>query len=256
MAGEPAARAEVAPPLPRLQIDIVGRGRLGRSLEVLWTARGHHVRCLGRGETATAELIVLAVPDREIAPVAASLRGGVVLHTSGSVDLAPLAHLDEHGSLHPLMTFPGPEVAIPDLVGAPAAVDGTPRARELATRLAIELGMRPVHVPGDRRLYHAAAVISGNFATTLLALAARALEAAGVSADEAPAMLAPLALQSLRNAAVDPVRALTGPVVRGDLPVLQGHREALAAAGLHDVLAVYEPLVAATAAMARARGPG
>ena len=62
------------------------------------------------------------------------------------------------GSLHPLQSFPGPEVAGPPGRGVPAAVAGDPEAVSAATQIALDLGMRPFEVPGDRRLYHLAAV--------------------------------------------------------------------------------------------------
>ena len=78
------------------------------------------------------------------------------------------------------MTFPGPEIEVPELKGVAAAVDGDAEAREAAREIAGLLGMRAFEVPGDRRLYHAAAVIAGNYATVLLAEAASVLSAAGV----------------------------------------------------------------------------
>lgn len=241
-----------------MYITILGRGRLGASLATLWRAAGHHVDLLAHDAQppAEADVVLLAVPDRAVAAVAAPLRGPVLLHASGSLDLQPVAHAPEHGSLHPLMSFPGPAVGLPDLRGVPAAIDGTPRAHALATALALDLGMVPLDVPGDRRLYHAAAVIAGNFATTLLALAAQALHAAGVPAEQAPAALAPLALASLRNAAGaggDVASTLTGPVARGDEAVIDAHRAALSAAGLHEVLAAYDELVRQTRALAGRR---
>lgn len=229
-----------------MRVDIVGRGRMGRSLEVLWRRCGHEVRLLGRGDVPSGDVTVLAVPDRAVADVASTLPDLPTLHLSGSLDLSGLRHLTEHGSLHPLMTFPGPEVALPELTGVPAAIDGTPRAAGLATELALQLGMRVVHVPGDRRLYHCAAVMAGNFGTTLLGHAAAVLHKAGVDEADAATMLAPLALQSLRNATAGPRDALTGPVARGDQAVIEGHRDALAAHGLSDALQLYDAMVVAT----------
>lgn len=218
-----------------MRIHLVGPGRLGRSLHVLWSQRGHDVRLIGRDEALDpeADVLVLCVPDPAIAAVAARLTASCpVLHCSGATDLSPLAHLPEHGSLHPLMTFPGPELSLPDLEGVAAAIEGTPLARALATQLALDLGLRPVLVSGDRRLYHAAAVMAGNFATVLLAEAAAVLGRLQIPEDQAVRMLLPLALGSLRNAAPSPARALTGPAARGDHLTLARHVEALLQADL------------------------
>ncbi len=230
------------PPLP--SIAIVGPGRLGRSLEALLAERSFPVPLVGRGEVVPlVDVVVLAVPDRALAAAAAALpRGPIVLHCSGAATVDILAPHRPRGSWHPLMTFPGSEVALPDLDGVPAAVAGDPEAVAVAVALTRALGMAPLHVTGDRRLYHASAVLAGNLATVLLAEAARALEAAGVEATEARRALFPLAQQSLRNAIEDPARALTGPVVRGDLSTLDGHRDALRTAGLVDLIELVDLL--------------
>jgi predicted short-subunit dehydrogenase-like oxidoreductase (DUF2520 family) len=214
---------------------------------------------VGRGDPVPAAALTwLTVPDREIATAADQVPpGGVVLHASGATDLAPLAGHPKAGSLHPLMTFPGPELGLPaDDPPTPAAVAGHPEAAAAATALAHRLGWHPFPVPGDRRAYHAAAVVAGNQATVLLGLAAEILAAAGVPPDEAPALLAPLALQSIRNAArVGPARALTGPVARGDEAVLAAHRAALADLP-EEVREAYAVLTRATRRLVAARSGG
>ena len=140
------------------------------------------------------------------------------------------------------MTFPGPEVAVPTLRGVPAAIDGDDRARACAARIAGDLGMTSIRIHGDRRLYHAAAVLAGNFATVLLADAARVLSAAGIEGETPARALAPLAIASLRNAAADPVAALTGPAARGDRATVEAHTAALHAAGMFEVERLYREL--------------
>jgi len=140
------------------------------------------------------------------------------------------------------MTFPGPEIAIPELDGIPLALSGDPEAISVGRDLALSLSMRPFHVPGDRRLYHAAAVIAGNFATVLLAEASTLLAQAGVPEAECRALLAPLAIESIRNAVAQPNRALTGPIARGDKDVLEAHRAAFRDHELDNMLSLYEEL--------------
>jgi predicted short-subunit dehydrogenase-like oxidoreductase (DUF2520 family) len=65
----------------------------------------------------------------------------------------------------------------------------------------------------------------------------------GVPAEEAPRLLLPLAAASLENAArLGPAAALTGPVARGDLAVLAGHRAAIGE-GAPELLPLYEALL-------------
>lgn len=225
-----------------MDVGIIGPGRLGRSLALLLERAGHSVDLVGRGGVPRGEVVLLTVPDGQIEAAAAALPPGpIVLHCSGATEVIALRPHEPAGSMHPLMTFPGPD-RLPDLRDVPAAIAGDPRAVGVARALATSLGMLPVEIPGDRRLYHAAAVMAGNFATVLLAEAARALVAAGVPAERAPAVLAPLALQSIRNATSGPAASLTGPVARGDLAVLEAHRLALHQAGLDDLATLHEDL--------------
>ena len=186
-------------------------------------------RLVGRGECIpTADITWLTVPDREIEKAASAVpKGGVVLHASGAMDLQPLHGHQNAGSLHPLMTFPGPEFGWPQAGSIPAAISGNDRAVQAAKMLAEQLGFTPFEVSGDRALYHAAAVTAGNFASLLLCEASRMLEAAGVSKDKAGPLLMPLAVASIRSAAEHGSSALTGPIARGDEDVIRAHVDAL-----------------------------
>jgi predicted short-subunit dehydrogenase-like oxidoreductase (DUF2520 family) len=205
---------------------------------------GHEVRPWHRGEPVPASDVAwITVPDDAVAEVARLVRPGpVVLHASGVLEVDVLRPHRPAGSLHPLTTFPGPDVGLPDLRDVAAAVAGDPEAVATASALAVCLGLRPVAVPGDRRLYHAATVIAGNFAAVLLAEATALLRAAGVAASEAPGLLLPLARASLDHAAIpDPTATFTGPFARGDAETVAAHRQALAATAPH-LLPAYDAL--------------
>ena len=210
-------------------ITIVGPGRLGRSAAHILTERGIPFVLVKRGQTIPPSKVTwLTVPDREIKTVSDMVpTGGIVLHASGAKDTEPLSKHTESGSLHPLMTFPGPEFGLPDVDSTPAAVAGTEKAVAAAKALAHNLGFTPFVVSGDRALYHASAVIAGNFASVLLCEAARVLQSAGVAHDEAGSLLLPLAIASLRSAAEHGPKAVTGPIARGDEGVIRAHTEAL-----------------------------
>jgi predicted short-subunit dehydrogenase-like oxidoreductase (DUF2520 family) len=226
-------------------IAIVGAGRLGTALAAALNAAGRGVLGpLGRGaDTSGATIVLLCVPDGEIAAAAAAVAPGpLVGHCSGATGLGALAP-HEGFSLHPLMTVPNgsrPHV----FVGAPCAVDGaTSRARAAAQELASALGMRPFHVAEeDRVAYHAAAAIASNFLVTLEGAAEKLAATAGVDR----AMLAPLVRASVEDwierGAAD---ALTGPIVRGDDGTVMRHREAVAER-TPDLLPLFDALVEAT----------
>jgi len=121
------------------------------------------------------------------------------------------------------MTFPGPEVSLPE-GNIPATYYGDERATAAVTSLAEQLDFELFSFNGSRQLYHSAAVISGNFSTILLHAAASILEEQGVSFQDALKMLHPLAMQSLQNAPNGPLEeVLTGPVSRSEQGIISGH---------------------------------
>jgi predicted short-subunit dehydrogenase-like oxidoreductase (DUF2520 family) len=207
-------------------IALLGAGRLGTALGAALRAAGRTVEGpLGRGATPHGAVVLLCVPDGEIAAAAAALPPGrLVGHCSGATGLEPLTG-HESFAMHPLMTVP-PGASPQVLAGAGAAVDGsTPRALAVATALAEELGMRPFRVaPEDRAAYHAAASIASNFLVTLEGAAERLAATAGVGRAE----LAPLvraAVESWERLGAE--RALTGPIVRGDEATVARQRAAV-----------------------------
>jgi predicted short-subunit dehydrogenase-like oxidoreductase (DUF2520 family) len=226
---------------------VVGAGRLGTALAAALSAAP-----LTRGEPIplAAEVVLLCVPDGQIAAAAAAAPAEVLVgHCSGATGLEPLG--DREGfSLHPLMSVPagsGPEV----LRGAGAAVDGsTPRALATATALAEAAGMRPVRVaPEDRAAYHAAASIASNFLVTLEGAAERLAAAVGIERS----LLAPLVQGAAAQwAAQGAERALTGPIARGDGATVARQRAAVAER-TPDLLALWDALADATAALAAGR---
>ena len=156
-------------------INVIGRGRAGSAIAARLAERGLTV------DANDPELVLLCVPDRAIAGVAAGIGPGPWLaHVSGAT---PLAALDPHVSrfsVHPLQTFTlrrGPE----QLDGAWAAVTAeSDEARELATWLAETLGLRPFSLADENRAaYHAGAAIASNYLVTLRRAAGSLLESAG-----------------------------------------------------------------------------
>jgi predicted short-subunit dehydrogenase-like oxidoreductase (DUF2520 family) len=229
---------------------IVGAGRLGTALAAeLRDADLPVTGPLGRGaDPRDADLVVLAVPDGDIAAAAAAVAPGpLVGHCSGATTLAPLtAAGHEAFSLHPLMTVPatGPS----PFAGAGAAVAGsTPRALRAAHDLAARLGLRAVTVADeDRAAYHAAAAIASNFVVTLEDAAERLAATANVDRT----LLAPLVRAAVENwAQLGGERALTGPIARGDEATVAAHRAALAERA-PDLLPFYDALAEATRALA------
>lgn len=216
---------------------------MGRALVAALRAAGVTVDGpLSRGASgAGADVVILAVPDAQIAAAAALVAPGpVVGHCSGATGLEVLAGHEGFG-LHPLMTVTGERSS---LAGAACAIAGTSdRALAHARELALTLGMVPVLVADeDRAAYHAAASVASNFLVTVQAFAERLAASAGVDR----AHLEPLVRATVENwAAIGPDRALTGPVARGDHVTVARQRAAVAERA-PEMVALFDALVAAT----------
>jgi predicted short-subunit dehydrogenase-like oxidoreductase (DUF2520 family) len=227
------------------RLAIVGRGRVGRALGRAFTEAGIEVEGpLGRGEAPTADVVLLCVPDAQIANAAAAVEARFVGHVSGAT---PLDHVDF--GLHPLQTVTGPDT---DFTGCGCAIAGSsPESLELARALALAVRMEPFEIDDSARAaYHAAASIASNFVVTLEWMAERVAAAAGITPENARRMLAPLVRQTVDNwAAVGPQAALTGPVARGDEVTVARQRKAIADAA-PDLLPLFDALVEQTKAVA------
>ncbi len=238
------------PVLARLAI--VGRGRLGNALAAALRETGAPaLGPFGRGyDGAGADVVLLCVPDGEIAAAASAIAPGpLVGHCSGATGLDPLVP-HEAFSMHPLMTV---TAAGASFTGAGAAIaGGSPRALDTAATVARALGMRPVQVADrDRTAYHAAASIASNFLVTLEAAAERVAGTAGVHRE----LLVPLVRAAVENwAALGPERALTGPVARGDEATIAAQRDAISERA-PELVELFDALVEATRELAAASEP-
>lgn len=215
-------------------VDVIGaRGRVGSAVGARLAERG-----IAAGGN-DPDLVLLCVPDRAIAEVAAGIEPGPwVAHVSGGTPLAALAPHARRFSLHPLQTFThdrGPE----QLDGAWAAVTGeSDEALAVATALAGTLGLKPFALAdGGRALYHAAAVIASNYLVTLHRAAGELLADVGVPRE---------ALDPLMRRVIENRFQLTGPIERGDWETVERHRAAIAESS-PELLEAYDALARLTA---------
>jgi predicted short-subunit dehydrogenase-like oxidoreductase (DUF2520 family) len=184
------------------------------------------------------ELVIVAVPDDAIGPLAASVRlygGQAMVHTSGALGaevLAPaMAAGTQIGTFHPLVAFADPERAIAALHGATVAIEGDDQLAALLGEMAEVLGATPVRLaPGTKAAYHAAAVLAAGGFIALLDAIAELGRVAGLDEAGSLAIYGPLIEGTLGNARALGIRAaLTGPMTRGDLGTLTAHLVALQA---------------------------
>jgi predicted short-subunit dehydrogenase-like oxidoreductase (DUF2520 family) len=249
------------------RVFVFGGGKAGSALARALTACGvpTQLRPARKGlpRAIDADVVVLAVRDRDLAPLAEKMRDGgvvprraVVLHVAGALGAAPLDALRGScagvGQMHPMISFASPKWA-PDLTRGNVHVQGDPRAVSRARALARALHMTPRTIPElDTVAYHAAAGLVANGAAALAAVGEELLVRAGVARSVAPKMLGPL----LRSVAENVERlgfpeALTGPVRRGDVAGLEKHLSTLRAK-LPEAVAFYVAAARAQLPLARA----
>ncbi|MGO4202360.1 DUF2520 domain-containing protein [Rhodococcus sp. TAF43] len=259
----------------RLTVGIVSAGRVGTAVGAALERVGHIVVACSavsdasvlRAETrlpdteilpvpdvaARAELLILAVPDDELAGLINGLAatgavrpGTIVVHTSGANGIGILEPLTAQGvvplAIHPAMTFTGhaeDTARLSDACFGITAADDIGYA--IGQSLVLEIGGEPVRVREDvRPLYHAALAHGSNHLVTLVVDAVAALRVAlegqelmgqELVGDE-PNGLPERVLQPLLSAALDNAlrrgqSALTGPVARGDAAAVAKHLEVL-----------------------------
>jgi predicted short-subunit dehydrogenase-like oxidoreductase (DUF2520 family) len=264
MSAEPAPGDDVQPGHhpARLNVGVVGAGRVGTALSIALSRAGHRLTGASAVSQASrqrverylpgtpvlqpeqvvaaADLVLLTVPDDALADLVsglastgAPLAGRMLAHASGRHGLAVLQPAVDLGALplalHPVMTFTGRPDDADRLAGISFGVTAPVVLRPAAEVLVMEMGGEPVFIEEtDRGLYHAK-----------VAHPAR--------------MLAPLLSAALDNALRLGDAALTGPVARGDAGTVASHLEALRV-NAPEALPAYLALARLTATRALASG--
>src|ERR1051325_6917697 len=148
----------------RERVHVIGQGRVGSGIAARLVAQGALA-----GELEQAGVVLLCVPDRAIAEVAASIAPGPwIAHVSGATPLTALEPHTRRFGVHPLQTFTRRRGA-EQLDGAYAAVTAeSEEAHSLGFELARTLGLQPFAIDdGARAVYHAGAAVASNYLVAL-----------------------------------------------------------------------------------------
>ena len=266
-------------------LNIIGAGHVGRVLGRVFAASGcftvqdvltrqlasaqQAVDFIGSGraikgmaELRRADVTMLAVGDDQITSVctalaaARQLGGAIVFHCSGALSSRDLQDATKVGafvaSVHPIRSFADPDAVARDFGGTFCGVEGDAGALIVLEPVLRTCGARPVAIEASAKtVYHAAAVFASNYLVTVIDVALRAYQAAGIPEAVARELAEPLAMEALANAfRLGPAAALSGPIARGDLATVARQQRAVAqwdgAAGQ-----LYDALVAPTVDLAR-----
>lgn len=271
------------------KLNIIGSGRVGRTLASLWeekrtfaiqdlldrTAHGARaaIAFIGDGRAAArleemrpAEVWMITTPDGQISEgceaLAASglLRSGdIVFHCSGALDSAELRRAAAFGALvasvHPLKSFADSRDAVRTFTGTHCAAEGDREALEILRPAFERIGAIVSEVdPRFKTIYHAASVMVCNYLTALMETGLRGYEKSGLTRETALAMMEPLVRETVDNVfKLGTVKALTGPIARGDDAVVARQLEALAAWDAR-IGSIYRELGAVALELSRAQG--
>ncbi len=243
-------------------INLIGGGRVGQTLGRLLAQAGQvrvqdvltrsqasaeqALAFMGAGRAVCqiqdlrpADLWLLAVPDGQIAPIAAALAAcdglpaATVFHASGALSADLLQPLRDKGwqvaSAHCLLSFASPALALQQFAGTPCALEGDAQALAELRPLLTRLGAQCFEVrTQDKMLYHAGAIFATNFLPVLQDLAEQLWQHSGMPQPVVQHLRASLLKNSVDNIArLGPQAALTGPAARGDTALVAAQTEAV-----------------------------
>lgn len=245
-------------------LTIIGCGLVGKTLGKLFVSRElvRILQVLNRSQDSTqraieflqqgsaaacfsdlepADLILVSTSDGAIAQCASLLResraihhGTIVFHCSGSQPSSLLAVLRQNGariaSVHPVKSFADPSSSVASFPGTYCGLEGDDEAVQFLTRIFEDCGGRTFPInPDFKLLYHAGTVIVCNYLTALLEAGLQCYEKAGIARPTAMALMQPIVEGTIANSfKLGPVKALTGPIARGEEELVRKQDKAIA----------------------------
>lgn len=247
-----------------MQIGIMGAGKVGCALAIGLKGKGVRISGVYSRSNDSAvylnnrlglavpndivwlvknsDTIFLAVPDKEINILAntiaktvesSALKSKVFFHCSGALTSDELSVLAELGgvvgSLHPLQTFADKENGWRGMESIYFGFEGCKEALLCAKEIMGLLNGSMLMLDKESKpLYHAAACILSNYMVTLSYISDNILASIGIQSGEGTKAFMPLIEKTVENIkSLGALKALTGPVSRGDCGVIRQHIEAL-----------------------------
>ncbi len=216
----------------RLGVGIVGAGKVGPVLGSALANAGHLLTGISAVSQSSrdradallpqvpvlpvpevverSELVVLAVPEAELASLVSGLAstgawqpGQLVVHTAPGFGASVLAPAATAGAIplaiHPAMSFTGTSVDLVRLRESFCAVTAAAPVLPIGQALVVEMGAEPIIVPEEHRPAWAEAVSTAtSFSTAIVSQAMGLLS--GIDVAEPGRVLGPLVRSSVENA--------------------------------------------------------
>ena len=245
-----------------MKIAVIGAGRVGCSIgkylkEKGFAVAGFYSRSVSSASWAAeftesevytelsacveaAQVLFVAVPDGAIADVWQELKpmhltGKVICHFSGCMTSEVFDGIEQTGafgcSVHPMFAFDDKETAYRQLDGVGFTAEGEEGAVSKIRSILESCGNEVLEICSrDKVKYHAAASVLSNHVAAVLDCGYQLLQAAGFSEEQARTFTRQLVLGNVAHVIEEgAVKALTGPIERGDAETVRRHLQVLTA---------------------------
>jgi predicted short-subunit dehydrogenase-like oxidoreductase (DUF2520 family) len=245
------------------KVAIIGAGVVGTAMGYLLKGKGYPIvgiasrtlksaqrarEFIGEGDASIdikatskkADIVFITTPDKVIEDVCNTVAsdggfnsGVFVFHTSGALSSEILRTARDSGanvaSIHPLQSLADVREAVKNLPGSYFCIEGDEAALSVAREIVAALNGKELTLKmGKKPLYHAGASIASNFLVATVRFGLELFEAAGIDRQDSLNALMPLIKGTVKNIETLGIpSALTGPISRGDIGVIEGHLKAI-----------------------------
>jgi predicted short-subunit dehydrogenase-like oxidoreductase (DUF2520 family) len=241
-----------------MKIGIIGTGTLGTALGIALSCNKYSVSVVSNRSRSKADklaevisgcevvdrpqdvldrsdMVFVTTPDDVIEPLVAQLRWAPqhsVVHCSGAASIDVLMEAKEAGantgSLHPFQTFACLDThrdILKRFLGITFAVEAEGVLLENLKTIVKTLGAQYIKIgENDRALYHASGVMVSGHIVGLINSAMELWQHIGFSRKDSMNVIRPLIFSTICNVLTKGVeRAITGPMARGDIDMLESH---------------------------------
>ncbi len=241
--------------------DILNRSQASTAQAVQWLGNG--TACPSVAQLRPANVWMLSLADDQILAALASLKaeqahllraGDIVFHCSGALASSHMRALLPQdvliASLHPVRSFADPSSVLNNFAGTFCSVEGDSGALAVLLPALQAISAQVLQISAEHKsLYHAASVFACNYLCSLLDVAQRTWQQAGIAPEQARQLAEPLVRETVDNVfRLGAAQALTGPIARGDMQTVARQQQALDDWGKDgkDIAALYRAFTATT----------
>lgn len=232
----------------KLNLAIIGAGKVGQSLARLFSLTGYSVTVIGRDLRleidkyqqciSNADVVLITTSDGEIKTACENITpfltdNTVITHCSGALDSSVLESAKTKGcyvaSSHPLNTFPTLSASLATLQdtdhGTALFCEGESAALSVLSPLFETAGFNIVEIASDAKTaYHTACVFACNYLTVLMDLSLTTAAHGGIDKTQFWQAIQPLVQATLTNITQQGITdSLSGPIARGDTQTVTQH---------------------------------